>query len=41
MKQGKTIFIDDSPINLEDMNNVYPDVVSLDRLSFKNWKELL
>jgi hypothetical protein len=41
MKQGKTIFIDDAPINLEDMKNVHPDVVSLDRFSFKNWKELL
>ena len=41
MKSGKTIFIDDSPINLEDMKKSHPDVLSLDRFSFKNWKELL
>jgi len=41
VKSGKTIFIDDSPINLEDMKKSHPDVVSLDRFSFKNWKELL
>lgn len=40
-KLGRTIFIDDAPNNLEDVSKIHPDVITLNRLSFKNWKELL
>lgn len=40
-KLGRTIFIDDAVNNLEDVSKIHPDVITLNRLSFKNWKELL
>lgn len=41
MKSGKTVFIDDSQHNLDDVSQAHSDITVVDRLSFKNWRELL
>jgi predicted phosphatase len=38
---GKTIFIDDNPLDLNDIKQNHPHVTVLDRTTFKNWNSLL
>lgn len=40
-KKGETIFIDDNPLDLDDIKKHHPTVTVLDRTTFKNWNELL
>ena len=41
IKSGKTVFIDDDQHNLDDINQNHTDIITINRLNFKNWKDLL
>lgn len=38
---NKTVFIDDNPIDLNDVKEKHPNVTVLNRNTFKNWDELI
>lgn len=37
----KTMFIDDNPIDLKDISEKYPEVTTIDKNSFTDWRELI